>query len=211
MNYLFYFGHPAQYHFLKFTAKELRNKGHQVIMVIKTKDVLENLLKDNNEVYHNILPEGRKGSKIQILFGLIKRDLRLFKYVLDKKADLLIGTDPSLSHVGWLLRIPVITTLEDDIDVIPSLAKLTFPFTSHIVTPINVRVGKFSKKKIGYDGYMKLAYLHKDYFKVKDSQINQPYFLIRISGLNAYHDRGINGLNESLLDIIINYFISLSF
>jgi predicted glycosyltransferase len=203
MNLLFYFGHPAQYHFLKYSVKELRDKGHHTTIVIKTKDVLEDLLKENNEEYYNILPEGRKESKIQILGGLIKRDFRLFRYVFNKKIDLLIGTDPSLSHVGWLLRIPVVTVLEDDIDVIPSLAKLTFPFTSHIVTPNTVRVGRFSKKQIRYDGYMKLAYLHPGYFSAKDPQIDQPYFLIRLSGLEAYHDFGINGLNESLLDAII--------
>jgi predicted glycosyltransferase len=203
MNLLFYAGHPAQYHFLKFAARGLKGNGHHLYWVIKTKDVLEELLKDNNEEYFNILPEGRKQSKIQILTGLIKRDIRLFGYVLNKKIDLLVGTDPSLSHVGWLLRIPVLTVLEDDIDVISSLAKLTFPFTTHIISPKNVRVGRFRAKKIGYDGYMKLAYLHPEYFSPNDSRINQPYFLIRLSGLNAYHDHGINGLNESLLDRVI--------
>jgi predicted glycosyltransferase len=204
MNLLFYSGHPDQYFFLKFAAKILKENGHHIYWVIKTKDVLENLLKDNNEDYFNILPEGRKQSKIQILTGLIKRDIRLFRYVLNKKYDLLVGTDPSLSHVGWLLRIPVLTVLEDDIDVIPALAKLTFPFTSHIVTPENVRLGRFSKKKIGYDGYMKLAYLHPLYFSPEDSQIVQPYFLIRLSGLKAYHDHGINGITEPVLDNIIS-------
>jgi uncharacterized protein len=203
MKLLFYFGHPAQYHFLKFPIKELRKKGYQITLVIKTKDVLESLLKDDKEEYINILPEGRQKSKISILFGLIKRDFRLFRYACKKKFNLFIGTDPSLSHVGFLLNIPVITVLEDDLEVIPLLAKLTYPFTSHIVTPANVRVGKYEYKKISYSGYMKLAYLHPNYFTKVQTDIKKPYFLLRLSQLNAHHDFGINGINEDLLDQII--------
>jgi uncharacterized protein len=202
-NILFYFGHPSQYHFLKYTIKELRNKGYSILIVIKTKDILEELLLNDKEEYYNILPEGRKQTKVQILIGLIKRDFRLFKFVFNKGIDLFIGTDPSLSHVGWILGIPIITVLEDDIEVVSSLANLTFPFTSVIVTPQIVRVGRYSKKKIGYEGYMKLAYLHPTYFVAKELPIDKPYSLIRLSGLNAYHDFGIGGIDDSLLEIII--------
>lgn len=203
MRILFYFGHPAQYHFLKNSIKELKEKGHQVTLLIKTKDILENLMKDNNEEYINILPEGRKKSKISILFGLVKRDLRLFRYAFNKKYNLFIGTDPSLSHVGRLLHVPVLTVLEDDIEVIPLLAKLTYPYTNYIVTPENVRVGKYDYKKIGYAGYMKLGYLHPNQFTPKQVNIEKPYFIIRLSQLNAHHDFGIKGINENLLDQIV--------
>jgi uncharacterized protein len=203
-NILFYFGHPAQYYFLKFTANQLKENGHNIRLCIKSKDILEDIMIENKEEYINILPEGRGKSKPGILLGLVKRDFRLFNYVFNKKIDLLIGTDPSLSHVGWLLRIPVLTVLEDDIDIVPTLARLTFPFTKYIIAPEIVKVGRFSKKKIGYNGYMKLAYLHPKYFSAKGPIINQPYFLIRLSGLDAYHDRGIKGFNEPLLDSIID-------
>ena len=203
MNLLFYFGHPAQYHFLRYTLKELRQKGHKITILIKTKDVLENLLIENNEEYFNILPEGRQQSRFSILFGLLKRDIRLFRFALGKKYDLFVGTDPSLSHVGFLLRIPVITVLEDDIGVIPSLAKLTYPFTSYILTPTPVKVGRYISKKIAYEGYMKLAYLHPHYFTTSSINIEKPYSLIRLSQLNAHHDFGIKGISEELLDRIL--------
>jgi uncharacterized protein len=204
MKLLFYFGHPAQYHFLKNTITQLRTKGHIIILAIKTKDILERLLRENNEAYINLLPEGRKQSKIQILFGLIKRDFRLWKFALRRKFDLFVGTDPSLAHIGHLLHIPVLTVLEDDYEIIPTLAKLTFPFTSHIITPSVVKVGRYSYKKIGYNGYMKLAYLHPAYFTPEMVNIEKPYFLIRISQLDAHHDFGIGGLNNSLIDHLIN-------
>ncbi|MBN1185603.1 MAG: DUF354 domain-containing protein [Bacteroidales bacterium] len=203
MKILFYFGHPAQYHFIKNTIRCLRERGHNIILSIKTKDVLEKLLREDNEVYNNLLPEGRKQTKLQILIGLLKRDLRLWHFVRGKEIDLFVGTDPSLAHIGHLLKIPVLTVLEDDYEVISGLAKMTFPFTNYILAPSVVRVGKFSYKKISYDGYMKLAYLHPNYFTPELVNIKKPFFLLRLSQLKAHHDFGIGGLSDSLVDRII--------
>ena len=45
MNILFQLSHPAHFHLFKLTALELMEHGHQVHFLIKTKDVLEDLLK----------------------------------------------------------------------------------------------------------------------------------------------------------------------
>ena len=34
-----YCGHPAQYHFLKYTMRNLKEAGWQVVVLIKTKDI----------------------------------------------------------------------------------------------------------------------------------------------------------------------------
>jgi predicted glycosyltransferase len=203
MTILFYAGHPAQYFFFRGIINLLRKKGHNIFLLIKTKDILEQLLLENKEEYFNILPEGRGHFKGSILWGLVRREIRLVKFIRNKKIDLFVGTDPSLAHVGWLKRIPVITVLEDDINVIPELARLTYPFTHYIVTPHNVKVGKFKRKQICYNGYMKLAYLHPDYFTAKVPDLPMPYSLIRLSGLTAYHDSGIKGIDENILDRLV--------
>ena len=200
---LIYLGHPAQYHFFKFIIRQLRQNGHSLEILIKSKDILEDLLIEDNESYVNILPGGRSSGLTGILTGLIKRDFRLFEHVWGKKFDLFIGTDPSLAHIGFLKRIPVITVLEDDIHVIPDLARITFPFTSIILTPNECLTGSYEKKTIHYNGYMKLAYLHPGYFSKEAAIHRQPYFLIRASGLDAYHDEGISGLTLNLIKRII--------
>jgi hypothetical protein len=205
MKILFYFGHPSQYLFLRNAINILREKGIICDLIIKSKDVLEKLLIENNETYINILPEGRKSNKIGILAGLVKRDFRLFNLVKNKNYDLFIGTDPSLAHIGFLKRIPVVTVLEDDINVIPGLAKITFPYTSLILTPKECKTGKYEKMTIHYYGYMKLAYLHPRWFNKKAAIFNQPYFLMRASNLGAYHDDGINGLTTELLHRIVSH------
>ncbi|MDT8309491.1 MAG: hypothetical protein RQ866_08155, partial [Bacteroidales bacterium] len=172
-------------------------------IIIKSKDVLEQLLKEKDECYVNIMPEGRKSSRTGIFIGLLKRDIRLFNYVKGKNYDMFIGTDPAISHIGFLKKIPVITVLEDDINVIPELALITYPFTSIILTPEGCKTGKYKSKTIHYRGYMELAYLHPRYFFNEVINYKKPFFLIRLSKLNAYHDSGIEGLTDSILKKII--------
>ena len=198
MRIVIYLGHPAQYHFFKKIIYLLRIQGHMLQLLVKTKDVLVDLLKNDNEEYINILPEGRTSTNIGILLGLIKRDLRLYKIVRQFKPDIMLGSDPSLAHVGKFLNIPVLTILEDDHNVIPKLAKLTFPFTSSIIAPDSCDCGKWNYKKIPYAGFMKLAYLHPNYFS-KPSGTNSKIFLIRLSRLDAHHDFGIKGFTKEIL------------
>lgn len=206
---LVYIGHPAQYHFFKYSIKKLEDDGNEVRILIKTKDILEELLKEDGQAYHNIQDTVRKNTKWGILSASLKRTWAVYEEARKFKADILIGTDSSIAQAGWLLRKPAITTLEDDVDIIVNLARLTYPFTTDILVPTICRVGKWEKKKIGYAGYMKLAYLHPNYFKPKKDVVNQygikgKYILIRLAKLSAHHDAGIKGLNKVLVDNIIS-------
>jgi predicted glycosyltransferase len=210
MNILFYFGHPAQYLFLRATIKEfIKLPGHGVIITIKSKDVLEELIKSDNLPYINIQQTERGNSKFSIVLNLLKRTLKLFRLALTYKPDLMIGTDATIAQIGFLLNIHRITITEDDYDVIKSLAKLTYPYTEYILCPNACHLGKWAHKKIGYSGYMKLGYLHPSVFKPDKLILNKyslqnKYALIRLAKLNAHHDFGIKGISEATLQIILN-------
>ena len=206
---LVYIGHPAQYHFFKHSIKKLRDDGNEVRILIKTKDILEELLKEDGQVFRNIQETIRKNTKYGILSASLKRTWAVYKEARKFKADILVGTDSSIAQAGWLLRKPAITTLEDDVEIIMNLARLTYPFATCILVPNVCRVGKWEKKKIGYAGYMKLAYLHPNYFKpskcvVEKYEIDGKFILIRLAKLSAHHDAGIKGLNKVLVDNIIS-------
>lgn len=206
---LIYIGHPAQYHFIKHTIRNLRKDGNEVRILIKTKDILEQLLQEDVLTYRNIQESVRKNTKWGILSASLKRTWAVFKEAKRFKADILTGTDSSIAQAAWLLRKPAITTLEDDVEIIMNLARLTYPFTSTILVPTACRVGKWEKKKIGYAGYMKLAYLHPNYFEpdravVEKYGIKGKYILLRLAKLSAHHDAGIKGLNKVLVDKIIS-------
>ena len=204
MTILIYLGHPAQYHFVKNTVHNLLADGHHVKVLIKTKDILEDLLKEDGWDYENIQSTYRKSSKISILLASVSRTWQVLKIAKRFKADLLVGTDSSIAQAGWLLHKPAITILEDDYQVIKNLAKLTYPFTDSILVPDCCSVGKWDSKKVPYYGYMKLAYLHPSRFTpsetiVRNYGIDSPYVLFRLSRLSAHHDVGIGGLDKAIV------------
>lgn len=208
MRILFYFGHPAQYLFLRASLKRLNSKGHEIKILIKTKDVLEDLLSEDGFPYTNILRQERGRSKLAIAKSLAKRSLVIFPILIKFKPDLIIGTDASIAQLGMLLNINRITITEDDYDVIKTLGKLTYPFTQTILCPSVCEVGRWEKKKIGYDGYMKLGYLHPNVFQddlsIKNKyNLPEKYVLIRLAKLTAHHDFGVKGIDFTTLDRII--------
>ena len=46
MIVLFQLGHPAHFHLFRYTIENLKRDGHQTYILIKKKDILEDLLKE---------------------------------------------------------------------------------------------------------------------------------------------------------------------
>jgi uncharacterized protein len=206
---LVYFGHPAQYLFMREAMKILQKNGSKVKIVIKTKDVLEDLVKSDGFEYTNILQNKRGNSKLSIILSLLRRNIKLIPIILNFRPDLMISTDATIAQLGKLFRIQRITITEDDYDIIKPLANVSYPITNYILCPEVCSVGRFEAKKIGYKGYMKLAYLHPNVFKYKSSifesySLPNKYALIRLAQLTAFHDKGIKGISNSFLDELIS-------
>ncbi len=206
---LFHIGHPAHFQLFKNVILELKEKGHTCFILIKKKDILEDLLVESGFDYINILPEGKKKSKLDLIWGMLKRDWRMFCFCLKNRPDILIGTSVEISHVGTLLRIPSINVEEDDAAVIPLHAKFSYPFSTVILTPTVCNNGKWDKRSVKYNGYHELAYLHPEVFtpfkEVVRKYFNpdEPYFIMRFVSLTAHHDAGIKGINTEIAARII--------
>lgn len=216
MRLLIYCAHPAQFHFYKNIIIRLNSKGHIVKLLIKSKDILETLVKEDGLEYKNILPEPRGNSALSLFYSLIKREVRILKAALKFKPDLLIGSDASVTHVGWLLRKPRIIVGEDDYHIVKVHNWLMMPFVTAILAPTVCNLGPFEKKKIGFNGYLKSSYLHPDVFQpeyniVKEAGLNEPFCLIRSVGLSAHHDKGMKGLNPAIILTLITKLISSGF
>lgn len=208
MKIVIYISHPAQYLFFKNPIQLWKTHGHELKIFIRTKDVLAQLMKNDNIAYENVMPFGRKSNFLSITKAFISRTTKLYFKILKFDPDILLGTDASIAHIAFILRKPCITTLEDDYNVIKRLAQLTYPFTSTILAPESCLVGKWKFKKIGYNGFMKLSYLYPNRF-APDKHVStkytggHPFCLIRLSRLTAYHDMGIAGLPQEHLKKVI--------
>jgi predicted glycosyltransferase len=215
MNVLFHLGHPAHFHLFKNVIYNLKNNGHTISILIKKKDILEELLKKENLPYVNILEKGRSNHKLGLIWGQISQDYGLFKFCVKNKQDLLVGSSASISHVGKFLKIPSLNVTEDDAEVVPLFAKIAYPWTTLIIAPEVCSVGKWFSKKVSYAGYNELAYLHPNHFipnkEIKEKYIprNEKYFILRLAQLTAHHDEGIDGINTTvanrLTSILKNY------
>jgi uncharacterized protein len=211
MKILIHLAHPAQYHMFKYIIRNLIQKGHSIKVTINTKDILEQLLIEDGVSYENILHKRRlHNTKLSTFLTLLKKDCKIFQIQIKGKYDLFVGTETALAHIGWLLNRPSLIMDEDDISVIPEVARISFPFATHIVAPVSCNLGKWSKKKISYSGFQKTAYLHPDYFKPQGEIVKEVlkkkerFFLIRVSDLSAYHDNGIKGFTEGIIRETIN-------
>lgn len=210
MKILFYLGHPAHFHLFKESIKILKSRSHDIVIVIKKKDILEDLLNYEKYEYYNVYPFDRNEGIWSHIKSIIIRDIEVFKIAFDKKPDIMIGTSAEITHVGKILLIPSIVVNEDDADQVPLFANFSYPFANNILVPINCRVGRWAKKTIFYNGFHELAYLHPQYFKPDKSKIqelfqnNKPYYLLRFAKLNAHHDKGKTGITRSLAYEIIN-------
>ena len=213
MKILIYLGHPAHFYNYRNVIPRLKAAGHEVEILIKKKDVLQVLLDNAGLPYHNILKEGRKDTKLGILWGTLKRAWRLNEFCAVFKPDILTGTSVENSWIGKFRHIPVININEDDAPVVPKYAKLSYPWADEILTPVVCDNGKWNDKSVKYHSYHELAYLHPNHFTPNIDIVHnyfstdKPYFLIRFAKLKAHHDTGIKGIDtgiaQKLIDILL--------
>lgn len=213
MYYYFVLNHPAHYHLFKYTINDLINHGHECEIFIRPKDVLKILLDKNNVTYIE-LPETARNKRnilFNSLWGLIKKDIELGKYIKKRKPDLMIGTDWSITNLGRIFNIPSLVFNEDDTIATPE-NKIFYPLAKHLVLPDCCDIGLWEKKRIEYAGYHELAYLHPNRFnfdkKIVIKHLNniKPYIIVRLVQLTASHDKGKKGLGFQLLDKIIEQY-----
>lgn len=217
MNILIQLAHPAQFHLFKNTAKELMEHGHNVHFLIKSKDILEQLLKDSGLPYCNILPQSHRKTTIGMVQDMLIRDWRILKYALRHKIDIFLGSPVELAHVGWLLHKHRINFGEDDASIVMPYIRLGGFFMQTYLTPVSCNIGPLEPKAIHYQGFHKLAYLHPKRFTPDRSVVEKyftlekPYFLLRFAELKAYHDvsakaQGITtDIAQKLIDILLPY------
>lgn len=217
MKLIIALNHPAHFHLFKYFALEMRRRGHLIKFFIKSKDVLEELLVENELSYtkYNTIKIA-KNSKLKVVFSnfmdLTIQDTKLFTSCLKERPDALLGTDVAISHVGKLLGIESFVFNEDDYHINKTFCDFSYPYATHIVSPFVCDVGNYEHKRIGYNGYQKLAYLHPNWFQPNKDLLSeyldkaQKYFILRLVSFTAVHDivESHHGISEQQVDEFIS-------
>lgn len=208
MNIAVFCGHPAHYHYYKYTAQQLAAEGHSVFFIIKEKDVLRQLLDGDGQSY-TVIGKRRGNGKWAMLKALVSSEWLMVRALKRQHIDVLMGCPLSFS-ARIFTKTKVVSLGEDDAAIVPMYAKMVYPFSHVILSPKECDNGKWNKKTVHYDGYMKLAYLHPSRFqpsmeKVAENGVDmsRPYFLLRFASLHAHHDKGIGGFSTEVAQRVI--------
>ena len=214
MNILLQLSHPAHFHYYHYAMLNWMEHGHKVVVVIKTKDILEQLIKDSGIPFYNINDKAHRGSKLGVLWDMIVRDWHIFKICIREKINLLTGSSAEIAHIAWLLRKLGVCTGEDDAKVIPNYVKCTAPFLNENcirLCPTVCGSESMEEYTVHYPSYHELAYLHPNHFTADKSVVesygidtSKPYFIMRFASLNAHHDDGIKGINTEIAQRLID-------
>ncbi len=207
MRILFEVVHPAHVLFFCHTMRLLQQRGDDIRIVSRHKDVTTDLL-DELGFEHIPLTQAGKGLAGQA-GELLVRDWRLLTVVREFRPDILVGNGGvAISHVGKLAGIPSLSLY--DADRAPLQMALTIPFIDEWHVPARWN-GPIAKGRTHhFPGCKQYAYLHPDRFE-PDAEAaqragwdpQQDNFLLRIVAWQANHDHGRSGFNTEQRDALV--------
>lgn len=211
MKVLFMISHPAHFWMFKYTIENLKRDGHQVAIVIRPKDVLEQLCINAGMDFYKVKNRPKKWGMFGLAIFLIEKIFEVFHIARREKPDILIGSDGVLAVVGKLINKPAFECYEDDAEAIALYAKMFFPIYTGVICPECCSAWKWKGKRIAYPSYHELGYLHPNHFTPDKKKVEQygievskPYILVRFAQLTAHHDVGIHGINTEVAERMID-------
>lgn len=211
MKFLLMISHPAQFHMYRNIIGKLKEHSHQVVIVIRPKDILEQLCEEANVSFYKVNERSNKCGRLGYFIAFFSKIFAVMKIVRRERPNLLAGCDGTIAYVGRLLGLPSIGFTEDDYSIIKLYADIFFPVYNKVIIPYVCDAGKWSHKKIGYAGYQKLTYLHPNYFTPDKKVVEKyfpvdesPYYIIRFAKLSAHHDVGVNGFSREVAQRVID-------
>lgn len=202
--------HPAHFHLFRYTMDALKADGHLVTVIIRPKDVLEDLCRNSGTDFIKIKERSRTTGRLGLALSLVEKTWEVCRIVRKVRPDFMIGSDGVIAYAGRLFGIPSFDCDEDDAEATPLFAKMFYPFFTGIITPVCCSVGKWEAKKVGVHSYHELGYLHPNQFTPDRAKVEQygidtsrPYTLIRFAQLTAHHDVGIHGIDTEVAEKVL--------
>lgn len=192
----------GQAHFYRNIVRQLERDGHKIFIVARNQGVTYELLDGLQIPYYPYSSTPDKSARVTSFPGDI---VRAYRYLKDRKPDLIAGFGIYSTCVARMLNIPDITFCDSEPMIYPASYAVPFNFfrrfTGALVTPSSFRQA-LGKKQILVPSYKELAYLHPNHFR-PDRGIYQllglpegsDYALLRFNAFDAMHDVGITGFS----------------
>lgn len=202
--------HPAHVHVFKNFLWEMQNRGHEIKITSRSKDIANRLLDAYGFKYTNLSEPSKN------LFGMawefFYRAAKLYSIAKKFEPDVLVGcTGTTISPIGKLLNVPVFIFY--DTEIVPISNMLSYPLATYVCTP-DCYVKNIGKHHVKYNGYHELAYLHPNRFTpnkdilakagLKDSE---KFFILRFVSWATIDHLGKKGFTDKkkLIELLKNY------
>lgn len=197
--------HPSQAHILRAVHDACRQRGHDVGVVARDKDVTLALLRAF-DIPFQCLSKARQG-RLGAALELMERELRFYRVVRRFRPHILLGTSLHAARAARLFGGKSVILNEDDAVVVPLFSRIAYPLAHRIVTPHCLKHEAWGARHRTYPGTQKLLYLHRDRFKPDPTVpaglgLGAPFGLVRLSSLAAHHDRGRRGLDRAAVSAL---------
>lgn len=202
----FYPAHPSQVWMMK-ALSESAPEGICIRWYARDKDVCLGLMQELGIEFKlmSVAGSGMLGNGLELLASVPK----FIAAAKRDNIDLWLSKYGAVNFSAWLLGKRNISFNDDDADVVPFIARTSYPFANRVLCTNWTRMGAYEDKARRYSSFHELFYLHPKRFQSRErnpvmSVGNKPYILIRLSSLKAHHDLHERGMADSALEQVIS-------
>jgi len=189
--------HPKHVHFFRPLIKRWQNRGHEVKIVTRDKDITHELL-NLFSIPYVCLSKQKTG--IGLAQELLKRWFKFTIMLRDFRPDIVLSISGiTTSLPSRLLGIPNIALTDTETAELSN--RIAFPFADRVLTP-EWFTRDFGRRHYRYRSFHEWSYLHPDEF-IPDRELvkgegidpDQPYAVVRFVRWDAVHDQGEKGFS----------------
>ncbi|GAA0202531.1 DUF354 domain-containing protein [Halobaculum roseum] len=199
--------HPAHVHLFRNAITELDDRGHEVRVVSREKDVTTDLL-DAYGIDHVPL-SAKAGGAAGVAREWTARGARLLRQVAGFRPDVVLSRlNPTAAYVSRLVGAP--NVVFHDTEQAGLLDRATTPFATVVCTPAEF-ARDAGTHQIRYEGYHELAYLHPARFdpdprRLTDAGVDpdEPFSVVRLVEWSAHHDAGAAGFDPDTVRELVD-------
>lgn len=202
----FFPAHPAQLWLMIAVKDWLDRNGYdyKFIWYFRDKDITLKLARELglNGCVVSKASSGFLGNALELFVNIFK----CFFYTKRHRVDLWVTKYGCGNIAAYLCGAKSISFNDDDEDVVPLIAKTSYPFADRLIFPVFTRNYRYCNKATYYQGLHEVAYLVKNSTAKISYDESEPYAFIRVSALAAHHDVGHRGFSIELLTKIVALF-----
>jgi uncharacterized protein len=215
MRFLIEAHHPAHIHFFKFAIRVWRDRGDEVLMLGRDRDVMKQLLAAYPFIPSQIVTGMRKDSRFP-LREMLARQAAVAGAIRNFRPSIVVSLMGSYTQASRLFKVPNIIFTDSEFQSFNH--RIAHPFATRIYTP-QCFWKPLGAKQYRYNGYHELAFLHPRRFTPRREVLERlrvnggptvngaakaavppepgQYVVVRTSAWDTLHDIGESGLGKT--------------